>query len=186
MLSYTAEKRISPFVCAYRVSSQGEIKSILRVSNVSGEEIDHLEELNKTHDKESLNVGVLLDEGNRSDVLIGEDNMTEGAIRQLQKEIAFGEQDIVTFFSNGYLESIDIKTQKTAEMLFMCIRNCAGITDLTDMNLQPMALPIEINGQGMGTFREFYITYQETGQFICISFTPEDSERFQDYVMSLR
>lgn len=61
----------------------------------------------------------------------------------------------VTYF--GYLESIDIKTQKTAEMLFMCIRNCAGITDLTDMNLQPMALPIEINGQGMGTFGEFYI-----------------------------
>lgn len=61
----------------------------------------------------------------------------------------------VTYF--GYLESIDIKTQKTEEMLFMCIRNCAGITDLTDMNLQPMALPIEINGQGMGTFGEFYI-----------------------------
>lgn len=118
--------------------------------------------------------------------IIGEDNIAEGVIRQLQKEIAFGEQDIVTFFSNGYLKSIDIKTQKTAEMLFMCIRNCEGITDLTDVNLQPMALPIEINGQGMGTFREFYITYQETGQFICISFTPEDSERFQDYVMSLR
>ena len=118
--------------------------------------------------------------------IIGDNNMAEGVIRQLQKEIAFGEQDIVTFFSNGYLKSIDIKTQKTAEMLFMCIRNCEGITDLTDVNLEPMALPIEINGQGMGTFRELYITYQETGQFICISFTPEDSERFQDYVMSLR
>ena len=70
-------------------------------------------------------------------------------------------------------------------MLFECIRNCEEILDLTDVELEPMALPVQINGEGMGTFREFYITYQETGRFLCISFTPEDSESFEEVVMKL-
>ena len=110
---------------------------------------------------------------------------TEGVIRQLQNEIVFGDQDVVTL-NNGYLEAIDIKTQETAEMLFMCIRNCVQITDLTGACLAPMALPIEINGRGCGTFTNFYVTYQETGQFIEISFSPEDSQSFYDYVMALQ
>lgn len=110
---------------------------------------------------------------------------SEGVIRQLQDEIIFGDQDVVTF-SNGYLEAIDIKTQETAEMLFTCIRNCVQITDLTDANLEPMALPIQINGRGSGTFDMFFATNQETGQFICIVFSPEDSESFYKYVMALQ
>ena len=51
---------------------------------------------------------------------------SEGVIRQLQKEIVFEDQDVLTF-SNGYPESIDIKTPETAEMLFACIRNCVHI-----------------------------------------------------------
>ena len=129
-----------------------------------------------TQDKEDLDAGASSSE---------EKNIAEGVIRQLQKEIAFGEQDILTF-SNGYLESVDIKTRETAQMLFTCIRNCDKITDLTDVCLEPMNLPIQINGQGTGTFEDFYTTYQETGRFICIHFTPEDSERFQDYVMALQ
>ena len=112
------------------------------------------------------------------------ESFAEGVIRQIQNELNFGDKDILTF-SNGYLESIDIKTQETAEVLFQCIRNCVQINDLTDVNLEPMALPIVVNGRGMGTFNMFFATYQETGQFICISFTPEDSERFQDHVMAL-
>lgn len=106
---------------------------------------------------------------------------SEGVIRQLREEIVFGDQDVVTF-SNGYLKSIDIKTPETAEMLFACIRNCVYITDLTDVDLFPMELPIQINGQGHGTFDHFYVTYQETGQFISISFSQEDAKRFYDYV----
>ena len=70
-------------------------------------------------------------------------------------------------------------------MLFECIRNCVQINDLTDANVAPMALPIEINGQGTGTFGMFFATYKETGQFICIGFSQEDSEHFYDYVMAL-
>jgi hypothetical protein len=110
---------------------------------------------------------------------------SEGVIRQLRNEIVWGNKDVLTF-SNGYLEAIDIKTQATAEMLFQCIRNCVQITDLTDANLEPMALPIEINGRGTGTFDTFFTAYEETGQFISISFSPEDSERFYDYVTSLQ
>ena len=110
---------------------------------------------------------------------------SEGVIRQLQNEIVLGNQDVVTF-SNDHLETIDIKTQETVEMLFSCIRNCVQITDLTDANLTPMALPIEINGRESGTFDMFFATYQETGQFICISFSPEDSESFYKYVMALQ
>ena len=109
---------------------------------------------------------------------------SEGVIRQLQNEIVFGDHDVVTL-NNGYLEAIDIKTPETAEMLFTCIRNCVQITDLTDANLKTMQLPIEINGRGCGTFESFYVTYQETGQFIEISFSPEDSQSFHDHVMAL-
>ena len=110
---------------------------------------------------------------------------TEGVIKQLQNEIVFGDQDVLTF-SNGYLESIDIKTPETAEMLFTCIRNCVQISDYTGVCLKPMALPIEINGVGHGTFDTFFATYQETGQFIGISFSKEDSENFYNYVMSFK
>lgn len=110
---------------------------------------------------------------------------TEGVIRRLQNEIVFRDQDVLTF-SNGYLESIDIKTPETAEMLFACIRNCVQIIDYTDANLLPMALPIKINGEESGTFDTFFATYQETGQFIGISFSKEDSENLYNYVMSLQ
>lgn len=109
---------------------------------------------------------------------------SEGVIRQLEKEIVFGDQDVVTF-NNGYPEAVDIKTHETAEMLFTCIRNCVQITDLTGAELKPMELPIEINGRGTGTFQNFYTTYQETGQYIGISFSPEDSQNFYDYVTAL-
>ena len=113
------------------------------------------------------------------------DAFTEGVIRQLQNELNFGDKDIMKF-SNGYLESIDIKTQETADVLFQCIRNCVQINDLTDADIEPMALPIEINGHGIGTFDMIFVTYEETGQFISISFSTEDSEYFYDYVMTLQ
>ena len=113
------------------------------------------------------------------------DAFTEGVIRQLQNELTFGDKDILKF-SNGYLESIDIKTQETADVLFQCIRNCVQINDLTDADLEPMALPIKVNGHGIGTFDMIFVTYEETGQFISIGFSTEDSEHFYDYVMTLQ
>ena len=110
---------------------------------------------------------------------------TGGVIRQLQNEIDFSDQDILSF-TNGCLESIDIKTQETAEALFRCIRACVQIHDLTDVYLEPMALPVKINGKGAGTFDMFFATYQETGQFVCFSFAPEDAQAFRNYVAALK
>jgi len=110
---------------------------------------------------------------------------TEGVIRQLEKEIEFGDRDILTFRNDSFY-SIDIRTRETAEMLFRCIRNCDGILDLTTALLAPEPLPIQINGKGVGAFEHIYAHYQETGQFIGIYFTPEDSEQLRSYVMSLQ
>ncbi len=109
---------------------------------------------------------------------------TKSAILQLKNEIVYGNEDIIET-NNGYLESIDIKTHDTAELLFECIKNCVKIVDLTDTNIEPMALPIEINGQAVGTFDALYMTCKETGQLICICFSQEDSKRFYEYVMAL-
>lgn len=113
------------------------------------------------------------------------DAFTEGVILQLQNELNFGDEDILKF-SNGHLESIDIKTKETADVLFQCIRNCVQINDLTDADIEPMALPIEINGHGIGAFDMIFAAYKETGQFISISFSSADSEHFYDYVMTLQ
>ena len=162
------------------------------LKNTSGEDeymaaaLAYLEE-QKAALYEAERIPIELDSGGKGASMYPEvrETFSEGVIRQLQNEIVFGDQDVVTL-NNGYLEAIDIKTPETAEMLFACIRNCVQITDLTDANLQPMALPIEINGRGCGTFTNFYVTYQETGQFIEISFSPEDSQSFYDYVMALQ
>lgn len=45
-MTCSAEKQISTFVWAGRVASNGENKSILSVSNISGENIDYIDKLN--------------------------------------------------------------------------------------------------------------------------------------------
>lgn len=109
---------------------------------------------------------------------------TERIIRALQSEIVFAEEDVLTFH-NGVLESIDIKSEETAEMLFQCIRNCRDIADMTGAALAPMALPIQINGRGVGTFDCIYTNEPETGRFYCVVFSEEDAAAFRTYVMEL-
>lgn len=109
----------------------------------------------------------------------------EGVIRQLRDQIVFGDQDVITY-KDGNWASIDIKTPETVQMLFHCIQHCVQISDLTDADLEPMALPIEINGQGTGTFETFFVTYEETGQFLSIAFSPEDAQCFRNYATTLQ
>ena len=42
---------------------------------------------------------------------------TDGVVRQLRREIDFGDKDILTFAENGNLDSIEIKTPETAEVI---------------------------------------------------------------------
>ncbi len=113
-----------------------------------------------------------------------QNDLAEGIIQTLQNKIKFGEKDVLTF-SEGNLESIDIQSSESAEILFQCIRNYKDIVDMTGAVLEPMALPIQINGQGIGTFECIYIEYPKTEQFLCIVFTPEDSAALYDHVMEL-
>ena len=108
----------------------------------------------------------------------------ERIVGALQNEIVFAEEDVLTFF-NGVLESIDIKSAETAEQLFRCIRNCRDVADMTGAALAPMALPIQINGRGVGTFDCIYADDPETGRFYCIVFAEEDVAAFRAYVMEL-
>lgn len=110
--------------------------------------------------------------------------MIEWVIDHLKSEIAFEDNDILTF-SNGRLYSIDIKSKETAEMLFQCIRNCRSTTDLTGAALEPEHLPILINGKEIGRFERIYSEYPETGQFFYFTFTEEDSKALYEYVMAL-
>lgn len=120
----------------------------------------------------------------KSDTTDIQKEIAEGVVAKLQNEITYETNDTLTFF-NGILESIDIKSTETAEILFQCIRNCVRIVDLTGAALEPMALPIQINGQGIGTFECIYTDYPETGQFLCIVFSEEDSTAFYEYVMAM-
>lgn len=111
--------------------------------------------------------------------------ITDAVIGRLQKEIALRDEDTL-IFNNGCFEAIEIETQESSEQLFQCIRNCVQIMDLTDVSLEPMELPIQINGQGVGTYQAFFTTYPETNQYIGIYFSSEDSECFYNYVMGLQ
>ena len=117
--------------------------------------------------------------------IIDQSEITEWLIAKLNSEIAFGDNDILTF-SNGQLYSIDIKSEETAEMLFQCIGNCRSVTDLTGAALSPEHLPILINGREIGTFEHVYSDYPETEQFFSFNFTKEDSAAFYEYVTALK
>ena len=70
-------------------------------------------------------------------------------------------------------------------MLFGCIRNCRDIADMSGAALEPMALPIQINGRGVGTFDCIYTNEPETGRLYCIVFSPEDAAALRAHVMAL-
>ncbi len=106
-------------------------------------------------------------------------------------ELFFNESDSLAFLlylcggSGTMYPEVQKTFSETADMLFDCIRNCVQITDLTDVNLEQMALPIRINGQEVGTFDAIYMTDRETNQFICISLSEQDSEElYRQYVMT--
>ena len=110
--------------------------------------------------------------------------VTEGVIRQLQADRTAGERDVLTY-RDGSLESIDIRTPETAEVLFQCIRDCVQILDLTGTNLSPMELPVRVGGRAVGSFEALFTDYAETGQSIGIYFSQADAERFREYVLAL-
>lgn len=121
----------------------------------------------------------------RDDWTTEQSEIIERVIATIKSEITFEDNDELTFY-NGHFETIDIKSEETAEMLFQCIRNCRSIADLTGVPIEPEYLPILINGNTIGTFYHIYSEYPETGQFFSFVFTEEDSTAFYEYVMALK
>ena len=107
---------------------------------------------------------------------------TTKVIESLSEKICYEEEDIITYDQSGYISSIDIRKQDTAERLFQCIRNSQCIHDLTGANLEPKHLPICINGEAMGDFGSFY-SYVEGDIFIEFIFTEENSKAFYEDIM---
>lgn len=110
----------------------------------------------------------------------------EGVIRQLQREIKFGDHDTVARY-NGELLAINIETQETADLLFACIRNCSSMLDVTN-KLGPDERPdctIQINWDIRGDIRRLSCKYKKTGRTIRIIFSEEDTQKLREYVMSL-
>ena len=111
---------------------------------------------------------------------------TDSVIRQLRRDIDFGDKDILTFAENGNLVSIEIKTPETAEVVFKCIRECTRIRDVTDVHFSDLPPPRVII---KGTYADFgciYLTYKVTGRRYHISFSDENEEYFYNYVMGLK
>lgn len=111
---------------------------------------------------------------------------TDGVVRQLRREIDFGDKDILTFAENGEVASIEIKTPETAEVFFKCIRECTHICDLTGVQFSTSPPPRVII---KGTYADFgciYLTYKVTGRYYCISYSDENEEYFYNYVMGLK
>ena len=111
---------------------------------------------------------------------------TDSVVRQLRRDIDFGDKDILTFAENGEVASIEIKTPETAEVFFKCIRECTHICDLTGVQFSDSPPPRVII---KGTYADFgciYLTYKVTGRYYHIGFSDENEEYFYNYVMGLR
>lgn len=106
------------------------------------------------------------------------------AISQLEKEIDFTEEDIVTF-ENGVFNTIEIKSHESAEVLYSCIRNSSYIMDLTHACLAPENITLLVSDSCSGGFTHIYLTLPVVHRFICFQFTEEDSEMLYEYVMAI-
>lgn len=106
------------------------------------------------------------------------------AISQLDKEIDFVGQDIVTF-EDGILRTFEIRSHESAEVLYSYIRNSSCIMDLTHSCLAPEEIPLLVGDSCSGGFTHIYFTLPVTHRFISFYFTEEDSELFYEYVISV-
>lgn len=105
-------------------------------------------------------------------------------IRQLEENIDFTGEDIVTF-QNGRFRSFEIRSHESAEVLYTCIRNAAKINDYTNACLATQEIPILVNSASCGTFGMIYYTLPISGRFIGFQFTEEDTEHFRAYITSI-
>ena len=115
---------------------------------------------------------------------------TQTAIWQLEREIDFTGEDIVITVLGGdgnvYLESFEIHSRETADMLFDCMRRSIRINDLTNTCFSAQPPPyLLVEGQLCGDFSHLYLTHRLTGKYVAFRFSPEDAAAFEAYVTAL-
>ncbi len=105
-------------------------------------------------------------------------------IRQLEENIAFTGEDIVTF-QNGHFRSFQIGSHESAEVLYSCIQNAARLNNYTNASLAPELIPILVNDACSGTFGMIYYALPVSGRVIGFQFADEDEEELREYVMAI-
>lgn len=85
---------------------------------------------------------------------------------------------------DGYLESVNIRTQETLDRYLDCVRNCLSVQDRTNVDCGIYALPPSVRVAGRDTCNCEYVTYTSpsTGRYIAFCLRREDSQAFVDYL----
>lgn len=107
------------------------------------------------------------------------------AVAFLRENVTFERSDSITYFENGNVETLDIRTPETLDLLIGCIGRCENIVDLTGHDLEPMFIPITVNGAECAAYDSFFFT-TKTGQFLQFCFTEEDAGAVRAYLLSLK
>ena len=108
-----------------------------------------------------------------------------GVIRQIEKDIQFTGEDVVTLYSNGSLAAFEIKSHASAEVLYDCIRNAKHLFDRTNFVCAPEFLPVCIKEGAYCNFSSLGYTHPATGRYVVFYFSEEDAAAFESYVMSV-
>ncbi len=102
----------------------------------------------------------------------------------LQSRMPEEGEDQFEVSGDGYLESVDIRTQETLDRYLDCVRNCSSVQDHTDWDCGIYALPPSVRVAGQDTCNCDYVTYTSpsTGRYIVFCLRQEDSQAFGDYL----
>lgn len=88
---------------------------------------------------------------------------------------------------NGYLESVNIRTQETLDRYLDCVRNCSSIQDQTDWICGIYMMPPYVRVAGRDTCDCEHVTYTSpaTGRPIAFTIAWEDTVEFSQYLADL-
>lgn len=102
----------------------------------------------------------------------------------LQSRMPEEGEDQFQLDENGYLESVDIRTQETLERYLDCVRNSPSIWDQTDALCGIWMMPPLVRVAGRAACDCEHVTYTSpcTGRSIAFSIAPEDTRAFVRYL----
>lgn len=105
----------------------------------------------------------------------------------LQSRMPEEGEDQFKVSENGYLESVNIRTQETLDRYLDCVRNSVHIEDTTDRICGIWVMPPYVRVAGRDTCDCEYVTYTSpaTGRHIAFALAWEDTVAFAGYLADL-